>query len=224
MAVVKLGAIITQIAGSIGGWTFRRSQGSTVVYNKPGGASKNRLLLNAAFGNLREVIQGWALLSVGLRNQWNNAAPNFLFPDKFGDLRALNGRSLYIKLTASNLTAGDPSPSPNTLDSTIQNNSIVNNVIISGGSKLLTMDTDDPNIKYLVQAERLKNESISATFTRREIIFADGAGFNNIIAYTAEFNAKFPDIVAGEFFNIYVTQQNPDGFRATTLVVKTEVI
>ena len=72
MAVVKLGAIITQIAGSIGGWTFRRSQGSTVVYNKPGGASKNRLLLNAAFGNLREVIQGWALLSVGLRNQINS--------------------------------------------------------------------------------------------------------------------------------------------------------
>lgn len=218
MATVKLGAIITAIAGSIGGWTFRRNGGTTMLYSKPSGASKNKLLLNNVFGALREVIQGWSLLTAQTRDDWVLAAPLFLFPDKFGDLRALNGRTLYIKLTSSLNITGDPSPDPTLLDSNIPSNPFVAALIQDGGDKTVTLTNTGGQTRYLIQVERLKNAAISPTFTRRKIIFAAVIGGGVTIDYTAEFNLAFPTLAETDLFNVYVTPQNVDGFRAVTEV------
>lgn len=220
MAVVKLGAIITGIAGSIGGWSFRRSQGSTVVYNRPRGGSKNRLLLNQALGSLRGVIQSWAALSVGSRNGWKNATGLFLFPDKFGTMRSLNARMFYIKLTARRDLIGQASPNPNTLDSTVIVNSIVAGSIVTGGIKQLEMNNLAADTDYIVQIEKVKNDSIAPTFTRRKMLMHTQLGVSVDITFTAEFDALFPNAVVGENYIVYVTGQNSDGFRATPLAIK----
>lgn len=220
MATVKLGAMITAISGSVGGSTFRRTQGSTVMYNRPRGASKSRLLLNKALSQLRGTIQGWAALTQSVRDDWSTATALFLFPDKFGVMRSLNPRMFYIKLTARLKLVGLASPDPNTLDSTVIVNKIISASIISAGVKTLEMDVANATDTYILQIERVKNDSITPTFTRRKMLKHQVLGVGVDIVFTTEFNNRFPNSVAGEHYILYVIPQNPDGFRAVSLPIK----
>lgn len=120
MAVAKLGALVTGLAGSIGGTTFRRGNNFLVVQNKPKGPSKSRLATNTVLTRNVQTIQAWTSLNTGTQNAWDDAALLYQFPDKFGDLKNLTGRQLYIKLTTQAQWAGfTVLPDPTALDSTL---------------------------------------------------------------------------------------------------------
>lgn len=98
MAIMKLGAIVTDAAGSIGGTTLRRGRGNLVVYNKSRGPSLERSYNNPALIKNAHLMNSWGSLSDAEKSSWADAAALFQFPDKFGDLRYLRPRELYIKL------------------------------------------------------------------------------------------------------------------------------
>lgn len=98
MANIKLGAIITDIAGSIGGTTFRRTPNGIIVYNKQGTQIKSAFSNNAVKNKLGAILGSWGTLEPGEQNFWNDKATLFEFPDKFGNLKFLTGRQLYSKL------------------------------------------------------------------------------------------------------------------------------
>lgn len=139
MATAKLGIIVTEIAGTIGGVTFRRHRGTTVVGIKSVGGSKSILLQNPRLGNLRTLVNNWGLLPVVTRDNWDTAALLFTFPDKFGDQRNLSGRELYLKLQGHLIVIGGSALDPTTLTSAI--NLGVNPLLyisISGGLNYLS--------------------------------------------------------------------------------------
>ena len=100
MATFKLGAIITDIAGSIGGTTLKRNGTYKVIMNKSSGTPYSRSLNNRALGYLPFIFKQWTLLNDLQKNSWNDLALRYTFPDKFGALRNLSGRQLFIKLNA----------------------------------------------------------------------------------------------------------------------------
>lgn len=119
MATAKLGIIVTEIAGTIGGVTFRRHRGTTVVGIKSVGGAKSILLQNPRLGNLRTLVNNWGLLPVATRDNWDTAALLFTFPDKFGDQRNLSGRELYLKLQGHQIVIGGGALDPTALASAI---------------------------------------------------------------------------------------------------------
>jgi hypothetical protein len=100
MARFQLGSIITQIAGSIGGTTFRRSQNGHVMYNKQGSQIKSAFAPKSRKNELAGLLSSWSRLDNETQEAWINAAANIQFPDKFGTYRNLTGRQLYTKLNA----------------------------------------------------------------------------------------------------------------------------
>jgi len=97
MATAKLSGFVTEIAGSVGGTTFKRSPYGLVIINKSRGASKNRLLNNSGFLELQSLRNEWQNLSIELKNSWNTRATEVTFPNKFGDMVYISGYQLYIK-------------------------------------------------------------------------------------------------------------------------------
>ena len=91
MANIKLGAIISDIQGSIGGTSFRRTPHGHSAYNK----QKKQLLSARALSSRRielaKVFQGWSQLTENERLQINEKALLFQFPDKFGNMKNLTG-------------------------------------------------------------------------------------------------------------------------------------
>lgn len=213
MATIKLGAFITNIAGSIGGTTFRRNQNKIVVSNKTRGASRNRLLDNEALGSLRTVVQNWSLFPQATRDSWATQAALFQFPDKFGDLKNLTGRELYTKLTAHLLAVNETTPDPNTLSSVVTTSPLVDFHIELGTDAHIDFAIPTPNMWAIVQVEFLKSLAISPTFTRRKIIAFSENPPMQIIEFPDELFAFFPFLAIGDQLRAYVTFMNRDGFR-----------
>ena len=100
MATFKLGAIITDIAGSIGGTTLKRNGGYKVIMNKSSGTSYSKSYNNPSLQYLPFIFKSWSYLDNAEKSAWKEQALLFKFPDKFGTLRTLSGRQLFVKLNA----------------------------------------------------------------------------------------------------------------------------
>ncbi len=109
MAVIKLGSIVTDIAGSIGGTTFRRTSTGHAVYNKQGRQVKSAFAKASRKNELGNIFSNWYNLSDREREQWAKNASTYPLKDKFGNTKYLTGRQLYTKLNAQLLPANGTS-------------------------------------------------------------------------------------------------------------------
>lgn len=100
MANIKLGAIITDIAGSVGGSTFRRTPAGIILYNKQGTQIKSAFAKNSVKNKLGAILGSWNFLETAVKDFWIDKATLYTFPDKFGTLKNLTGRQLYTKLNS----------------------------------------------------------------------------------------------------------------------------
>ena len=105
MAVIKLGSIVTDIAGSIGGTTFRRTTTGHAVYNKQGRQVKSAFSKASRKNQLGNVFRNWYNLSESEREQWALNASTYPLKDRFGNTKYLTGRQLFTKLNAQLLPA-----------------------------------------------------------------------------------------------------------------------
>lgn len=228
MATVKLSGIITSIAGTIGGVTYRRHGATTVVSAKSSGSAKSVSVFNPRLSDLRTLVINWGSLSATVRANWVAAALLFTFPDKFGTYRNLSGRQLYLKLQGNQIVVSGSALDPTTLASAI--NTGVNPVFVvsmTGGAPFLAkldFDATISNTIVLIQVQMLKSLAISPTFTKRQIIAFKN--YNSVTTYdfSSELLAKFPNIKTGDILQFYITYQNLSGFRSTPVTIQYIVI
>lgn len=105
MATFKLGAIITDVAGSIGGTTIRRTPNGHAMYNKQGRQVKSAFAKASRKNELGNVFGNWYNLTESEKEQWALNASIYPIKDKFGNTKYLTGRQLYTKLNAQLLPA-----------------------------------------------------------------------------------------------------------------------
>lgn len=100
MATFKLGAFITDIAGSVGGTTFRRGSNFRTIYNKQGTQIKSAFATASRKNQLGNIFASWYLLDEETKNQWAVNASLYPVKDKYGAEKFLTGRQLFTKLNA----------------------------------------------------------------------------------------------------------------------------
>lgn len=216
MATFKLGAIITDIAGSIGGTTLKRNGSYKVIMNKPSGSAYSRLLQNKAISYLGSIFKAWAFLDTTVKDAWNTAALSFTFPDKFGTLRNLTGRQLFIKLNSQRYAYNTAIIDPTTLNSTLPPFLFTDAQKVPGTNQIFLeiFCEDTSTIAYSVMAEVSIQPLHAPTFVSRKVfthVVFQGNGTTDIFTpfiqnfpyYTEEYNAR-----------LYVFQLNESGFKS----------
>lgn len=224
MATIKLGAIVTEIAGSVGGTTFRRFKNGTVMQNKQFGASKNKLLKNKALPILTGIISAWSTLSLAVQNEWKDQALLFQFSDKFGNLKNLTGRQLYIKLQSQNTFSGGGLVDVFNLINTTTPIVITDITLDSTPNCELNLTNPVLNGTLNIQAQQINNSSVGFSFTRREIIFSETVVSETNFDFTTEFYNYFPNPQEGMVFNIYIFSSNEYGFRSQTVGIQATIV
>lgn len=84
MAIFLLGAIVTEIVGSIGGTTFKRQGSSRVMMRKSNGASRASVQQNPRLVQNSFIFKKWRNLSGAAQNAWNSIAASNKVLNKFG--------------------------------------------------------------------------------------------------------------------------------------------
>jgi len=106
MASIKMGAIVTDIRGKLGGHVFQKGNQSRVLKTNIKPRQTSSQFNRALSKNLGEIRNAWNLISDVDRVNWNKIAPNFTFNNAFGDVLRYNGFQLFLNLNANNLKAG----------------------------------------------------------------------------------------------------------------------
>ena len=216
MATFKLGAIITDIAGSIGGTTLKRNGRYKVIMNKPSGSAYSSLLQNRALSYLGSIFKAWSFLDTATQEAWNTASLSFTFPDKFGTLRSLTGRQLFIKLNSQRYAYNSAVIDPATLDSTLPPFLFTDAQKVPGTNQLfLEIFCEDTSIiTYSVMAEVSIQSLKAPTFISRKVfthVVFQGNGITDV--YTP-FIANFPYYTEEYKARLYVCQLNSSGFKS----------
>ena len=216
MATIKLGMLVTQIAGSIGGTTFRRFKNGIVMQNKQKGASSNILLQNKKLSQLTSIVKNWSLLSTTLKNSWSAQALNFEFVDKFGDLKNLTGRQLYIKIANYTTNVSLPIPDPATLTSVVDIVTVIDIDIQFLSTFWVKLDLVNTDVIIEFQIELINNISTSPTFTRRKTIYYGTMNAQREISFGNIFWETYPYLKEGQVIRCYYNTINSSGFKSIT--------
>ena len=216
MAIFKLGAIVTDVAGSVGGTTLRRGVSNYAMYNKTRGGSKNKLLQNKQLGAIGYIFRQWNLFDDATRTLWNEQALLFTFPDKFGVARNLTGRQLFTKMNIQLLPVGGSITDPTGMTNIVETG-VLDRVTITAAfsSCLITISGISATTTALVQAQVCLGNPKKPNFSRSEVLTSITSDHGYTANITIPFYAKYPFYTADYSAIFIVTFMNEFGFKST---------
>jgi len=117
MAKIKLGAIVSEISGKLGGHVFSKNRGGAYMRTKTTPLNPQTAYQAAVRGIFASISAGWSDLTEAQRTSWRDKVSVFSRTDVFGDLRNPSGKALYqrlnqnLSLTGQSLLTVAPDPS-----------------------------------------------------------------------------------------------------------------
>ena len=225
MAQIQMSGLVTDIAGSIGGTTIRRSNGSFIVYNKTKGASRNRLKANPALSKLAKVRNSWTILHPDYKKGWIDAAGTVTFPNKFKQNVHISGRMLFIKANGVLAVAGKSITNPlNYTKATIAFD--VKKFEVDTRRKVAIVELSNQVDKqdYYFSFDIGTKASRNPVYNRKMTIFVAANSHGNDISFSKEFFENFPLTFTGDIVRVYVTPVNDFGFRGNPITATATAI
>ena len=214
MATFKLGAIVTDIVGSIGGTTFKRGANSLVMMNKNFGPSKNKLYKNKQLNVLGNIFREYTYLSDEDKATWVTAASEFQFPDKFGDLKYLTPRQLYIKTNGQLINADIQITDATGMTSYIAPATVTAVTFnTSNNHYYIYIDANSTISNWYVTVEVSPNILPAPTYISRPVLFYEYNNGDFTIDIYAPLLAAYPYINSNYYVRVYLQQFNDFGFQ-----------
>lgn len=106
MALIKLGAFITQISGKVGGQSFASGRGGSYIKNIGSYTTKKTALTSSKLTNFSFLAGQWKLLTQIQRDGWAESAKKFPYTNRLGELKEYSGYVLFIKFNGSLVQVG----------------------------------------------------------------------------------------------------------------------
>lgn len=101
MARIQLGALITDIAGSIGGYTFQTNRSGRIIRSRGGTFKNSTPKQTIQQANHTTIISEWQSLSLADRDLWNLFSLANTKTDKFGTVRTLTGLNWFEAINST---------------------------------------------------------------------------------------------------------------------------
>lgn len=107
MALVKYGATVAQLSGSVGGIVYARNKGGAYVRNRTSPLQPGTGLQVDARGLFQAAVRNWTnILTDNQRYQWNAYASAIGYTNVFGETRYYSGQQRYIQCYVACVNAG----------------------------------------------------------------------------------------------------------------------
>lgn len=106
MAIVQYGAIVTEIKGSIGGWTFQKNPSGSIIRLRPRQKRVPTEKQSAQRNKFIRYLCGWQRLIQVEKNLWNDYASLFTKVNPFGRSKTLTGQNWYQSINSNRNLVG----------------------------------------------------------------------------------------------------------------------
>ena len=106
MAKIKLGAIVTEIRGKLGGHVFSKNRGGAYMRTKTTPVNPQSIAQSAVRAIFGLIASAWSALSDVNRTSYRTKVNQYVGTDIFGDVRVPSGKALHQKLNQNLLLTG----------------------------------------------------------------------------------------------------------------------
>lgn len=224
MAKIILSALVTEITGSIGGTTFRRTPRGTVGYNK-----QSRLLTSSIANNkqrlaIGNVFQTWNTVDSAVKRAWADVAAQFPQTDRFGKQYFLTGRQLFVKCLSQSLVVPGIVPDPNNFETDI---AFINAEYVGSdiGSEEVFIDISGITVATKVTLgvrPKIKTKPVKPHSHFRVIENYTVASDGNINIYDALIN-EFGSVDIGQNYEVHLYSINNSGLTSPVVALGIEL-
>ena len=215
---ILLGALVTQMAGSVGGQTIRRSQNGQIFYNKSLKRNTNSLGLSSQVRRLQNIMTSWKNLP---NNKYMAVVDNStrdVFTDKFGNPIYLKPYNYYVAVMSK--LALIPTASPDSLltPSTLPLIDMqIEAIDISSGSVIFYASNQAYDDYFILRIYINNNSRITPSVKLSKIIYG-----GNLDEYSAKnvydtLIAFYPRLQAGDTATIYTQAIARNGYSGAIL-------
>ena len=223
MATFKLGAIITDVAGSIGGTTIRRTPNGHAMYNKQGTQIKSAFAEKNKRVQLSNVFSSWSRLSKEEQSTWQELAVLYPQKDKFGILKQLTARQFYTKLNAQLI------PVNSTVDLKDFNSAIpsavVSSVTFDAAEEqfIFFLNESIDNVYFMVSVYRVRSKGGVKPHAHFRRTYTSRVASSNIVDIWASFANQFPFRSVGDNFGVNLQMMTKSGFLSPVQVFSVSI-
>lgn len=193
MALIKLGGLVTQISGKIGGQTLGTSSSGAYIKNSGRPRKAITLLQQTKMQRMATSSQAWRALSDAQRLVYINASSSYPYLNRVGETKYYSGFAIFTKLRNNLLNVNvTPTPSPLPLFTFPPlSNAVMTSV---AGVYEITADGDDSNVSYRLFCSRPGSKGVTNSYKNQFFIVnvtADqlSSGYDISSALTAKFGA-----------------------------------
>jgi len=152
MALVKYGATVSQLSGSVGGIVYARNKGGAYIRTRTSPTQPNSTLQVAARTLFSAAVNTWTnILTPEERTQWNGYASAIPYTDVFGETRYYSGQQRYVQCYVALVNSGGSpaaaaiAPAVFTAAEAISSDAItVNQGAVAAGTTVSVVNTTGP--------------------------------------------------------------------------------
>ena len=212
MAKIKMGAIVVDARGKIGGHSFQASPNGLRLISNKAGTKKSSVAQQKNRAKFSKNVKDWSLLTAGQRDTFNVQTANYKQNDVFGDLQTPSGKTLFSKLN-QNLAlsnqalisaAVNPVPLPNISNMRVSCSTLAQHL------RILT-DTLTTEHKFIVYATPKLSGAVAYVKDKFNQLAVISGGVGVPLDVWAEFSAKYGVPVTGDNFHLAYRVINPQG-------------
>ena len=192
MALIKLGGIVTQISGKMGGTSFGTSASGSYAKNSGRPRKSITLLQQSKMSLMGTTAQAWRALTVEQRDAYNAASPEYPYLNRVGDTKYYSGYAIFGQLRNNGASVGLSS-----LPIALPKVTFVppSSFAITGTSTTLTAQIGSPTVgvMYRVFMTRVSSKGISSPYKNHFFIESD------VAVSTATMNIDLADKLVEKF-------------------------
>lgn len=215
---ILLGAIVTDMAGSVAGQSVRRYKGGHILQNKAQYVRNSRNGNNNRIGVMSNIFRAWSSLTAEVRGYWNEAAQFYTFPDKFGMQRNISGRALYTKLAANARYVALPLPDPLALDNFIPLVTMQPIIAdVSDAEYFLPLYAEGAPAQVIIRMARLTLVNNIVQVQRASYLFGTEVEGDTTLDIKPYMISKFGELRELDSFFLTVTPYSASAFAGATL-------
>src|SRR5690606_1606682 len=202
MALIKLGGVVTQISGKIGGQTFGTSASGSYMKNSGTPRKSITNFQKRQMSLMGTTAQRWRQLTQGQRDTFNAASPDYPYLNRVGETKFYSGYAIFGKLINNLFDAGGvafPVPLP------LFSFTPLTDVVVTGPAPFFNISANSAqaNVLYRIFITKISSFGVSSGYKNFFFINQDSAliGTTISINFSTPYLERFGNIpTSGKFY------------------------
>lgn len=224
MAKIKMGSMVVDISGKLGGHVYAKNKGGNYVRTKATPLNPQSTAQMAIRGQFASISSRWSELTDPQRESFNGFVSSYATTDIFGDIRNPSGKALFQKLNQNLVNSGQAQIDVCVAPSNVSFANVIGaSVNVANETFLVDSQGDTTGQRILFFATKPVSAGTKFVKNDMRVIGVVNGQVGQAIDIWAEYTAKYGNITLGSNIFLGTRVINANGQASPLETIKVDI-